>query len=194
MLSSMHPKTRYNIRLAQKHGVIVSEDNSDRAFESYIALMRETTQRQRYYAHDDTYHRRLWKILHTAGIAHLFQASYKGEVLCAWIVFVWKDTVYYPYGASSRMKRDVMAPNLILWEIALWAKSRGIRSFDLWGSLGPDPNTADPWYGFNRFKEGYSPNLVEFIGSYDLVINRPVYEIYKIIDRLRWIYLKLKKF
>ena len=193
LLSSMHPKTRYNIRLAQKRGVTVSEDNSDRAFASYLALMRETTHRQRYYAHDEAYHRSMWRILHASGIARLYLASYENDVLAAWIVFVWKDTVYYPYGASSRMKRDVMAPNLLLWEIALRAKHTGLRSFDLWGALGPEPDVTDPWYGFHRFKEGYHPRLVPFVGSYDLVVNKPLYEIYKIADRLRWTYLKTRQ-
>jgi len=192
LLAAMHPKTRYNIRVAQKRGVKITEDNSDRAFASYIALMQQTTKRQRYYAHDDTYHRRMWDVMSKSGIARIFHASYEGEVLAAWIVFVWKDTVYYPYGASSRMKRDVMAPNLLLWEIALWAKRRGIRSFDLWGALGPDPDVNDPWYGFHRFKEGYAPIRTELVGSYDLVINKTAYGIYKIADSLRWMYLKLK--
>src|SRR3989338_6930044 len=33
LLKNMHPKTRYNIKVAQKHEVIVQEDNSDEAFE-----------------------------------------------------------------------------------------------------------------------------------------------------------------
>ena len=36
LLSAMHPKTRYNIKVAQKHNVKIQEDNSDVAFETYI--------------------------------------------------------------------------------------------------------------------------------------------------------------
>ncbi|MFZ5845531.1 MAG: lipid II:glycine glycyltransferase FemX [Patescibacteria group bacterium] len=191
LLHAMQPKTRYNIRLAQKHGVVIKEDNSPSAFAEYLRLSQETTGRQRFYAHDEEYHRRMWEVMHKAGIAHLFTAAYQGSTLAAWIIFAWQDTLYYPYGASSRINREVMAPNLLLWKIALWGKTQGYKYFDLWGALGPDPDPNDPWFGFHRFKQGYNPKLVEFIGSYDLVINPPLYELYKIADRLRWSILKI---
>ena len=190
LLTSFHPKTRYNIRVAQKHGVTITEDSSDNAFASYLALSNETTRRQKFYAHNILYHKTMWKILKDAGIAHLFIATYQKEILSAWIVFVWKDTVYYPYGASSRSHREVMAQNLMLWEIARWAKKKGLFYFDLWGAMGPNPDTNDPWYGFHKFKEGYRPNPVEFIGSFDLIINPLLYKLYTSADSIRWFFLK----
>lgn len=176
LLAAMHPKTRYNIRLAQKHGVNVKEDAS--AFEQYLSLTRQTTKRQKFYAHNEMYHRTMWEIMHKANIAHLFTASYQDKILSAWIVFVWGDRLYYPYGASSQEHRDVMAPTLMLWEITRWAKQKGLKKFDLWG--------ADPAHGFHRFKAGFNPTLVEFMGSFDLVLNKPLYFLYTIADRIRW--------
>lgn len=186
LLAAMHPKTRYNIKVAQKHDVIITEDNSPEAFKEYLRLTEETTSRQGFYAHNTPYHKTMWKIMHDAGIAHLFTASYHDEVLSAWIVFVWGDTVYYPYGSSSRNHREVMAPTLLLWEIAKWSRRRGMKKFDLWGAMGPNPDVNDPWYGFHRFKQGFNPRLVEFAGSYDLVINKPLYFLYTVADRIRW--------
>jgi len=204
LLKNMHPKTRYNIRVAQKHGVEVVEDNSDEAFEKYIELTRETTKRQKFYAHSEQYHRLMWQTLRTHNLslmtnnsdklsAHLFTAKYKGEVLVAWIVFVFKDTIYYPYGASSSEDRETMASNLMMWEVIRWAKKRGLKKFDMWGALGPNPSEHDPWYGFHRFKQGYGGRLVEYVGSYDLVIKPLWYEIYKIADKIRWFLLRYVK-
>lgn len=192
ILASMHPKTRYNIRVAQKHNVIISEDSSKEAFREYLKLSEETTDRQGFYAHNRTYHKTMWSLMQKAGIAHLFTASFDNSILAAWIVFVWKDTVYYPYGASSRAHREVMAPNLMLWEIARWAKKQGLYYFDLWGALGPTPDQNDPWYGFHRFKEGYKPDLIEFAGSYDFIVRPFLYKLFIFADTLRWFLLKLK--
>ncbi|MBU3979240.1 peptidoglycan bridge formation glycyltransferase FemA/FemB family protein, partial [Patescibacteria group bacterium] len=80
-----------------------------------------------------------------------------------------------------------------MWEAIRFGKKLGLKKFDMWGALGPNPNPKDPWYGFHNFKEKYAPRYVEFIGSYDLVINPLLYQLYKFADRLRWFYLKLKK-
>jgi lipid II:glycine glycyltransferase (peptidoglycan interpeptide bridge formation enzyme) len=192
LLKAMHSKTRYNIRLAQKHGVVIKEDSSDLAFTAYLKLSEETTERQRFYAHNRDYHQTMWNTLRESGIAKLFTASYNNKIITAWIMFCFNDTIYYPYGASSRNHREIMAPNLILWELIRWAKEKGFNKFDLWGAMGPNPDTHDPWYGFHRFKEGYHPELVEFIGSYDLVINPFLYKLYCIGDTVRWRLLKLR--
>ena len=191
LLKSMHPKTRYNIKIAEKHSVKIQEDDSHEAFETFMRLSRETTKRQGFYAHNETYARTMWNIMHKAGIARLWTATYKNEVLASWIIFVYDGVMYYPYGASSREHREVMAPNLLLWKLIKWGKSQKLQTFDLWGAIGPDPNPKDPWFGFHLFKSGFSPQLIEFIGSYDLVLKPFLYQIYCIADTIRWNVLQL---
>lgn len=197
LLKNTHPKTRYNIRVAQKHGVIVEEDNSDKTLEEYIRLMQETTKRQRYYAHTEEYHRKMWATLRAKSknnlAAHLLIAKYKGKPLVTWILFSFNSVIYYPYGASSSEYREVMASNLMMWEAIRFGKKMGCKSFDMWGSLGPAPDPKDPWYGFHRFKEGYGGDLVEFIGSYDLVLNPWLYQLYNLAHHARWVYLRGRK-
>lgn len=192
LLKRMREKTRYNVRLAQKHGVIVREDNSPAAFETYLKLTKETASRQKFFAHNEKYHRLMWEVLQPSGLAHLLIASYQGKVLVAWILFLFKEILYYPYGASSSEDREVMASNLIMWEAMRWGKAKGARLFDLWGALGPNPNPQDPWFGFHRFKESYGGKLVEFLGTYDLVLNSPLYPLYNLAENWRWKILRLK--
>ena len=207
LLANLHPKTRYNIRVAKKHKVKVVEDNSQKSFEQYLKLMMETINRQGFYAHTPSYHRNMFEILtknqelrtKNQLLYHLLNALYRPTTnnepitLSSWILFAFKDTLYYPYGASSREHREVMANNLICWEAIKFGKKLGLKKFDMGGALGPELDKNDPWYGFHRFKEGYGAELVEFVGSYDLVIKPAIYEIYKVADKLRWTLLRLQK-
>jgi len=198
LLKNMHPKARYNIKVAQKHEVTVEEDNSNKAFEEYLKLTRETTRRQGFYAHSEKYHRQQWEMLsHKANknelSSHLLVTKYKGKILTTWILFIFKDTLYYPYGASSSENREVMASNLMMWEAIRFGKKLGLKKFDMWGALGEDPDKNDPWIGFHNFKQKYGPAHVEFVGSFDFIINPLLYQIYKLADKLRWLILKIKK-
>jgi len=190
LLSEMKPKTRYNIRLSQRHGVEVVEDNSSRAFEIYLKLLLETTRRQRFYAHTPSYHRLLWETLSPTDIYHLFLAKYKGEVLAAYIFFTFNKVLYYPYGASTRTHKEVMAPYALFWEAIKFGRQKGCQVFDMWGTPGPNPDPRDPWFGFHRFKEGFGARLVEFVGSYDLVLNRFFYPLFNLANTLRWKFLR----
>ena len=193
LLKNMHHKTRYNIRLAQRKGVKVAVDDSQQSFEWFIRLLfDETVSRQGFYAHTPDYFRKLWKVLQPAGMAHLLRAYYGKETLAVFMVFVFNNWLYYPYGGSTRKHKNLMAANLLMWEIIKFGKKQGCHWFDMWGALGPDANSKDPWYGFHRYKRGYGGKLVEFLGSYDLVIKPKLYAGYQITDSLRWKFLKSK--
>src|SRR5581483_754536 len=155
----------------------------------YLKLTKETTKRQKFYAHTENYHRLMWETL-KGKIAHLFLARHKGKILAAWIVFAFDGILYYPYGSSSSEHRETMASNLLMWEVILWGKKQGLKKFDMWGAMGPNPDSNDPWFGFHRFKQGYGPKHIEFIGSYDLVIRPLWYELYKLADKIRWLLLR----
>lgn len=198
LLKNMNSKTRYNIRIAQKHGVIVEEDNSPKAFERYLSLTKETTNRKGFYSHTEKYHQLMWETLNIKNqgndklTAHLLVAKYKSEILVTWILFVLGDTLYYPYGASSSNHKEVMASNLMMWEAIKFGKKLSLKKFDMWGSLGPNPDLKDSWFGFHKFKLGYGGKLTEFLGSYDLIIDKNMYRLYKIADKFRYFLLKLK--
>ncbi len=192
LMSLMKSKTRYNLRLSQRHGVKVVEDNSDKAFKAYLQLMEKTTKRQGFYAHTSDYHQKMWEVLKPSGMVHLLTAKYKEEILVTWILFKFKDVLYYPYGWSTREHQNVMASYAMMWEAIQFGKKQGCKLFDLWGTPGPDPSPKDPWFGFHRFKVGFGAKVVEFVGTYDLVIDYRLYPLYNLGNTMRWKLLRLK--
>ncbi len=192
LLKKMHHKTRYNIRLAQKKGVVVREMSSDAGFEIFSKLYFDTCKRQKYFGHTKTYHKIVWNSL-KKNIAHILVAFYKDTPLAAYELFYFGDRFYYPYGGSSIEYRNFMATNLLMWEAIKFGKTLGARKFDMWGSLPPQYDLKNSWAGFTKFKEGYGGEFVRMIGSFDLIINPSHYQIYNVIYYIRQIFLKLKK-
>jgi len=192
LLAEMHPKTRYNIRIANRYNVKTFEKTDDQGFEIYLKLIFDTTRRQGFYLHTEKYHQDLWKILKPTGMIHLVFAQYQDIILASFMFFKIKDRFFYPYGGSVDTFKEVMAPTLLMWESIKLGKSLGSKSFDMWGSLGPNAKESEQGYGFHRFKQGYGGQLVEFVGTYDLVINQNLYKIYNYIDKIRWQFLHYK--
>lgn len=192
LFAKLTSKTRYNVNLAAKKGVVIYENSTSEGMEQYIKILKETTSRQGFYAHNPEYFRKMWQELSKSGMIKIFQAVYQNKILASWIIFIFNGVIYYPYGASNREYRDVMASNLMMWEIIRYGKSQGCHKFDMWGSLGENPDKKDPWYGFHRFKKGYGGELNEFIGTYDLVTDLALYQPFRALDNLRWKWLRLK--
>src|SRR3989339_1771918 len=77
LLKKMHSKTRYNIRLAEKKGVVIKEMSDERGFEIFSKLYFETCKRQEYFGHTPKYHKIVWDSL-KKNISHILIAFYNG--------------------------------------------------------------------------------------------------------------------
>lgn len=70
-------------------------------------------------------------------------------------------------------------PNYLLkWEIIKKYNENGYQSFNMNGIVG-EFNEPNKYSGLNEMKLGFSAQAVEYIGEFDLIINKTVYNIYK---------------
>ncbi len=205
LMAGMKSKTRYNVRLAGRKGVVVKKRNDEEGLEVFLKLQRETAERQGFFIHPDDYYRTVWEVLHPKGMAYILVASieqssdnhatmqpssHSSIPLVAWLLLKYKNTFYYPYGGSLTKFRNYMPSNLMMWEAIKLGKELDCKVFDMWGATD-DKN--DPWYGFTRFKLGYGGEMVSFPGAYDLVLNPFLYYPFVLADRLRWWVLEFLK-
>lgn len=190
LLKTMKPKTRYNIRLAAKKGVVIKEQNTEDGFEVFAKLYFDTTKRQNYLGHNKHYHKVIWENLKDT-MATILIAWFEDTPLAAYELFVFKNKLYYPYGGSSEQYRNLMGANLLMWETIRYGKSKGADHFDMWGSSAPNAED-DAFGGFTRFKEGYSAHYVEKIGSYDFIVRPHHYSAYNLAHQLRSWYLSMR--
>jgi lipid II:glycine glycyltransferase (peptidoglycan interpeptide bridge formation enzyme) len=193
ILGRMHNKHRYNIRIAQKRGVTTRLAENLQDYDLFYNMLQETSVREKYYIHSRVYYLKLWEILKPLGMCEIMIAECEGKALSAWVLFFNQKTVYYPYGGTANLEeRNFYNPgNLIGWDAIKLGRSRGCEIFDMWGATGNLNDTTDPWWGFTNFKIKFGGQLVEFIDSYDYVINAEIYKMFNLANKLRWKFLKL---
>ncbi len=186
ILARMKPKTRYNIRLAAKHGVAVSASGDLPVFER---LMNTTGTRDAFSVHAGSYYRKAYEEFFPHKNVELLLAGFEGEPLAGLMAFAQGNRAWYLYGASSDQRRDVMAPYLLQWEAIRWARARGCTEYDLWGIPDAGEETLekefstrqDGLWGVYRFKRGFGGKIWRSIGAWDRVYNHPLYLLYRLV-------------
>ncbi len=176
LLADMHHKTRYNIRVAEKHGVEVFESDS---IEEFLALQKDTASRDGFAPQSDTYIRRQFETLGARGLVTVLVAQKNGQPLAANFMIGFGDTATYLYGASSSEHRNIMSPFMLHWEAIKWAKKKGYRWYDFWGCNPESPAHPDfkpDWEGITRFKAGWGGQSLEYPGTYDIPLRPALYQ------------------
>jgi len=174
LLAEMHQKTRYNIRLAENKGVMVTE--SAEGLDNFYDLISNTYNRKGLSVYNKEYYKKL--LANLAG-AKIYQAEYQGQILCANLVLPYGDTITYLHGGSSEDGKNLMAPHLLQWETIKKAKGLGYKYYDFWGI------DEKKWPGVTRFKKGFGGFEADYGGAWDLELNKFWYTGYKILKSFK---------
>jgi lipid II:glycine glycyltransferase (peptidoglycan interpeptide bridge formation enzyme) len=182
-LARMKQKTRYNIRLAQKKGVEVTQSSDVAVFTKLMAL---TSQRDKFGAHSQAYYQKVFDLYNPSGNCQLFIAQYEEKPLAAIMVFAYRGRAYYFYGASGNDRRNLMPNYALQWEAMRWASQQGCVLYDLWGIPDEDEEVlegqfdsrTDGLWPVYRFKRGFGGTVVRSACPQDKVYNPLFYRIF----------------
>ena len=181
ILASFKEKWRYNIRLAERKGVTVNIDCARDDLPTFYTLLKETAERDGFLVRNQKYFEDMWDLLVPAGYMRLALTYYEGRPVAGAIAYLFGDKAMYTYGASSNEHRNVMPNHLMQWRLIQWAKESGCKWYDFRGvSPRKQPDADDHLAGLNRFKEGFSPRFVEYIGEYDMVLSPTYYWLWNV--------------
>jgi lipid II:glycine glycyltransferase (peptidoglycan interpeptide bridge formation enzyme) len=182
-LERMKPKTRYNIRLAQKKDVVVRSSGD---LDLFFALMQATGERDGFGVHSLAYYRRAFDVFHSSGNVAILLAEFAGQPLAALMVFAQGSRAWYFYGASNNLERSRMPAYILQWEAMRWAAQRGCRTYDLWGVPDEEEETleknfearGDGLWGVYRFKRGFGGRLMRALPALEKVYIPSLYALF----------------
>ncbi|MGW4729701.1 lipid II:glycine glycyltransferase FemX [Streptomyces shenzhenensis] len=167
---------RRNVKKAEKAGVKVDRgDHADLA--AFHELYLETAERDRFLPRPLEYFQRMWTALTTEDPdrMRLYLARHDGELLAAATMLTVGRHVWYSYGASTARRREVQPNNALQWRMMCDAHELGADVYDLRGitdTLDPDNHLL----GLLRFKVGTGGQAVEYLGEWDLPLNRVLHK------------------
>ena len=180
VLAGMNQLWRRNIKKAQKAGVAVTSCGGQMIQEPQLRAFHDlyvhTAERDHFTPRPISYFRTMVEALRTEDPdrIRLYLAEHEGTLVAATIGIRVGAHAWYSYGASSTEKREVRGSNLIQWQMIRDAIAAGADVYDLRGitdTLASD----DPHLGLIQFKGGTGGEAVEYVGEWDLPLNRPLY-------------------
>jgi lipid II:glycine glycyltransferase (peptidoglycan interpeptide bridge formation enzyme) len=188
LLAGMSARTRYNVRLGPRRGLVLREGD-ERDLEAYTRLLRATATRQGFVPLPDRYFTSMWDVLHPRGHLRLTVAELDGEVLAAQLAVAFGDTVTNKMSVWSG-RHGAHRPNeAIQWSTIKWAAERGYRWYDLEGIalraaqavLAGEPLPDSARQSVTSFKLGFGGRVVVLPPAYEDLYN----------PALRWGYTRL---
>jgi len=180
LLSRMKPKTRYNIRLAERKGVRVQIVSLDQ-LPVFYRLYCQTAQRNGFHASDYQYFSALFSAKEQQGSSPevlLLLATYKQDALAGAIVTLSEKGALFLHGGSSNHKREFMASYIMHWWAIQHARSRQCRTYDM-GAISPSDDPAHSFFGMYRFKIGFGGRIVHNSGSWDYPVQKDIYRSFR---------------
>ncbi|KPI08901.1 Methicillin resistance protein [Actinobacteria bacterium OK074] len=168
----LNQQWRRNIKKAEKAGVEVVRGGYE-DLPAFHTLYAETAERDRFLPRPLPYFQRMWTALtaEDPDRMRLYLARHDGEVLAAATMLGVGGHVWYSYGASTARRREVQPNNAIQWRMIADAHELGAHVYDFRG-ITDTLEESNHLLGLLRFKAGSGGEAVEYLGEWDLPLNR----------------------
>ena len=180
IFSELHQKTRYNVRLATKKGVVIKEGTRE-DLKAFHEIMIETGERDNFIIRSLEYFEKMYDEM-APNHMKLLMAYHEDKPISGIIPIMYGNKVWYLYGASSNKHRNLMPNYLLQWTMIQEAIARGADMYDFRGVSGV-VDESHPQYGLYRFKKGFNADFTEFIGEIYIPFKPIRYKLYKFSEK-----------
>ncbi|RZS91171.1 lipid II:glycine glycyltransferase (peptidoglycan interpeptide bridge formation enzyme) [Motilibacter rhizosphaerae] len=169
---------RRNIKKAEKAGVTV-ETGTTADLPAFHALYVETARRDGFTPRPLAYFERMFRAMDDEDPERitLLLARREGVLLAATTLVRVGRHAWYSYGASSTEGREHRGSNAVQWEMVRRSLAAGCEVYDLRG-ITDTIAESDPHFGLIQFKLGTGGEAVEYVGEWDLPLNRLLYKAF----------------
>lgn len=109
-----------------------------------------------------------------------YQEKYgETKIIAGGLYMLYGRQLVYLLGASYKEFMKYNSQYLLQWKMINYAKEHNYQTFNFYGIDG-DFSKESKNYGLFDFKRGFGAEVVELIGEFDLVIDKPMYILYNI--------------
>ena len=204
LTKDMNSRCKRSIKKASKYPLVV-KDVTDDSIKDFKAIMESTAERQHHGDRTLAYYQTLkdkLKDIIRMSLVYLDKEKFLDDInngkyttddkllenikndernmipISAGIFIFDKDRFNYVYGGTYADYFSLMAPYKMQEEMIKTAIEKKMNYYDF-GGISGNFTPGTPEYGVYEYKRGYGGFVIEYIGEFDLIINKPYYLTYK---------------
>jgi lipid II:glycine glycyltransferase (peptidoglycan interpeptide bridge formation enzyme) len=182
LMTEMRRQTRYEVRRAQKLGIKVSYETSEKAFNDFYDLQLETAERQGFIP--STRHLIMAQHKVFGDKARIYTATLDGKVLAKGEILLQAPEAIYHEAASTLDGRKLPGAYALQWQIIQDAKALGLKRYNLFG-IAPPNSPHHRYAGVTTFKTGFGGEQLAYLSAHDLVIKPFHYRLVHALETIR---------
>lgn len=179
LLQEMRKTTRYEIKKAQKLGIVIHESQDVKDLHFFFDLYKETTKRHGFVPHIGIEEE--FEVFSKRNETILYYAEFEGTVIAAAIILFVGDQGIYHHGAS--LNSSPPGSYLIQWYAIREAIKRGMKQYNFWG-IADETQPNHPWKGITLFKKGFGGEEKKYMHAQDLPVS-PLYLLPRAVETIR---------
>ena len=183
LLKNMRRQTRYEVRRAEKLGIKVRKERSEKIFKEFHEEQAKTAKRQNFIPPD-------FKTLLAEREAfqdnieiYIAETAENEKIAYGLIIKDGHEGDYYE-AASTELNRKLPGAYALLWQAMKDLKKEGYERFNLWG-IAPAGQPNHRYAGVTVFKTGFGGEVVEYVPAHDMIISKTKYLKNLIVETAR---------
>ena len=166
--SDVYKSSRRYANGARKRGCLVRE-GSEADLQIFYDILVETAERSGFIPRAFEAYRDVYRAFAAQGRALLLIGSLPdGRDVSSKLILTCGGRASQLYGGLTDAGGEIRAGHFFEWQAIVRCKAAGARVFDMWGRSTP---------GIAHFKQGFGGRVVEYGGTWDLVVNPGVHAL-----------------
>lgn len=107
-------------------------------------------------------------------------SKYPSEIITATCAVIrTNNTIYFIEDGYEEKLRNIYSLSILKWEIIKGYMKKGYKNFNLGNIPMLKDNKDDYYYGLYFSTSSFNPNILEYCGEFDLVMNKYIYSLLK---------------
>jgi lipid II:glycine glycyltransferase (peptidoglycan interpeptide bridge formation enzyme) len=185
IMAAVSQKVRRYARKAEKTGLTYSVSHNPKDIEYFIKMIHDVAARTGMRPMSDDYFHKIAAVLFPAADAGLLFGEFEGQKVASIIYYKTNTTMYYAHAANFTAYRQLSPANGLGLFALSFAHQQGCKWFDWYGIASENSDNSQSLAGITQFKLSFGGIIKDYLGTWELPINKSKYLAYKTLLRIK---------